>query len=162
MQKFIDDLAKNYKYKKLPDKLSEEVRKKYLEDLDNYLLTSLNGDNDVYIYTSENVLIARGYDRVVIGDYGAFIEIDKKDMIHINIKVKEGQEYRYEERYKTCKYYWLTAKDNSNVKIYQQKGTVSYADYLVGKFYVSPYEVKVEEIEICHSCSNYNCSCTCE
>ena len=144
MQKFIDDLTKKYNYKKLPNGLSEEVRNKYLESLSSEFYDPDEGQYDINMFTLEGTAIAKGYDRVVIGDYGAFIEIDEKDMLLENIKIRRGQEYRYEERYKTCKYYWLTAKDDSDIKIYHQKGTVSYADYLIGKFYVSPYEVVIK------------------
>ena len=32
-------------------------------------------------------------------------------------------------------------KDQSNVKVYDQKRTVEYADYKVGLFYVSPFDL---------------------
>lgn len=39
------------------------------------------------------------------------------------------------------KYLWLTADDNSDVKVYDQKRSVEYADYKPGMLYVSVYEV---------------------
>lgn len=39
------------------------------------------------------------------------------------------------------KYLWLTADDGSNVKVYEQKRPVEYADYKSGMLYVSVYEV---------------------
>lgn len=39
------------------------------------------------------------------------------------------------------KYLWLTADDDSDVKIYDQKRSVEYADYKPGMLYVSVYEV---------------------
>lgn len=141
MLKFQEELAKKHNYKKLDNQLSKEVREKYVNDLVNIGITSLGGRKDCCVYTVENTLIAVGYNKIVVGDYGAFIEIDKKDLVFGNIKVKEGQEYRFEEKYKSCKYYWLTAKDNSNIKVYHQKHCVDYARYEVDKIYVSPYEV---------------------
>ena len=38
---------------------------------------------------------------------------------------------------------WRT-KDQSNVKVYDQKRTVDYADYKVGLFYISPFDLFVE------------------
>jgi len=38
---------------------------------------------------------------------------------------------------------WKT-KDQSNVKVYDQKRTVEYADYKVGLFYISPFDLFVE------------------
>jgi hypothetical protein len=38
---------------------------------------------------------------------------------------------------------WRT-KDQSNVKVYDQKRTVEYANYKVGLFYISPFDLFVE------------------
>lgn len=64
-----------------------------------------------------------------------------KDARHL--KIKEGQSYRIEDpRYaEHVKYLWLTADDNSDVKVYDQKRLVEYADYKPGMLYVSVYEV---------------------
>ena len=53
------------------------------------------------------------------------------------------QSYRIEDpRYaEHVKYLWLTADDNSDVKVYDQKRLVEYADYKPGMLYVSVYEV---------------------
>jgi len=37
---------------------------------------------------------------------------------------------------------WRT-KDQSNVKVYEQKRRVEYADYKVGLFYISPFDLFV-------------------
>lgn len=80
------------------------------------------------------------------GELGGFVEFDETQVIKQNIKVKAGQEYRYNDKQysENVKYLWLTAKDNSDCKIYFQKKTVNYADYKEGMFYISPYEVKIE------------------
>lgn len=145
--KFQEELAKKYKYQPLPLDLSNEVRSRHFEALKTSTIKDCWYGVREYktpLYTQRGTLIANNFNRVVIGDYGAFIEIDPIDMAGYNLKVKEGQEFRYYEQYKTCKYYWLTAKDDSNIKIYHQKGTVKYADYKKGKYYVSPYEVSLE------------------
>lgn len=49
-----------------------------------------------------------------------------------------SQDPRYAEH---VKYLWLTADDGSNVKVYDQKRPVEYADYMPGMLYVSVYEV---------------------
>ena len=136
-------LATRYKYRKLNKKLSAEVRQKYLDNIP--LELNIKGDINFKIYTLSNTLISNGYNRIVIGDYGAFIEFDKSQIIRENIKIKEGQEYRINDPIysENVKYYWLTAKDNSDIKVYYQKKTVTYADYKPEVFYVSPYEIKI-------------------
>lgn len=138
-----DKLSEKYKYKKLPSELSKNVRKEYLKSIPNIL--KLDGDLEFKIFSNEGTLISNGYNRIVIGDYGAFIEFDNEQVVKENIKVKSGQEYRiYDEKYcDNVKYFWLTAKDNSDIKIYYQQKTVTYADYIPNVYYISPYEIKL-------------------
>ena len=132
-------LAKKYKYRPLKRDLSEKYRKFYLDNIPTEL--NVNGWVDT-LFTLNGSPICDGYDRIVIGDYGAFIEFSTSPYSFI---VKPGQEYRIDdERYsKNVKYHWLTINDNSDVKIYHQMRTVAYADYLPDKYYVSVHEVLV-------------------
>ena len=132
-------LAKKYKYRPLKHDLSEKYRNFYLENIPSHL--NLNGGTET-LFTLNGSPICNGYDRIVIGDYGAFIEFSVSPYSFI---VKPGQEYRInDERYsKHVKYHWLTINDGSDIKIYYQKRTVTYADYLPDKYYVSVHEVIV-------------------
>lgn len=138
------NLAETYKYKPLPPLISVQQRQEYLDALPERF--DVDGNKNCNLYSKGGTLIATGYNRVVIGDYGAFVEFDKTQAIKQNIKVKAGQEYRYNDKQysENVKYLWLTAKDNSDCKIYFQKKAVNYADYKEGMFYISPYEVKIE------------------
>lgn len=69
------------------------------------------------LYTG-SLPIATGYQRIVIGDYGAYIEIPPRMIIVDNLKIKSGEEYRFQERYKNVKYYWLCPITDEEVKIY--------------------------------------------
>jgi hypothetical protein len=88
-------------------------------------------------------MIAYKYNRIVIGHYGAFIEIEKDDIYRDNVKCEPGQEYRIRDRrYRDkVKYQWYTAKDNSHCKLYKQTRQVAYADYQEDMWYISPFEV---------------------
>lgn len=136
------DLAKQYKYKKLPDGLSEKYRQYFKENIPNGLF--LNGGGT--LWTLRGSVICDSYRRIVVGDYGAFIEFDSPydDSLFV---IAPGQEYRVnDERYsRNVKYIWLTINDGSRVKIYHQKKGVTYADYLPGMYYVSVHEVIPEE-----------------
>lgn len=133
----IDELVTTYHYKKLPFLQSACQRLWYLDNLPSWC--NINGDSCI-LYAG-SLPIANGYTRIVIGDYGAYIEISPNQIIGENIMVKPGEEYRKEERYKNVKYYWLCPVTDENVKIYWQRYKVSYADYQPMMFYVSPYEV---------------------
>lgn len=104
-----------------------------------------NGRTLYRIRALREFTISRGV-AIKVGDIGGFVEFDETQVIKQNIKVKAGQEYRYNDKQysENVKYLWLTAKDNSDCKIYFQKKTVNYADYKEGMFYISPYEVKIE------------------
>lgn len=136
----IDELIREYKYRKLPSSLSNEVRQFYEVNLSRDL--NFNGDKQL-LSTSEDTLIAHEYSKVVIGDYGAFIEIERKSIFPGNIIVKPGQEYRINNlKYVgKVKYHWLTADDSSDIKIYYQLKHVDYADYIPGRYYVSVYDI---------------------
>jgi hypothetical protein len=142
VKELIDTLVGDWNYRKLPDALSESCREFYTESIPSYL--KMEGDSTA-LYSLDGTKFANGYERIVVGDYGAFIEIAKSDMINDVLKVSPGQEYRLSSPYiDNVKYIWLTPKDKSNAKIYKQLRTVSYADYKADMFYVCPYEVTLE------------------
>lgn len=130
-------LAEKYKYKNLPGDLSGKYRNYWKENIPDYL--SINGDKTP-LYTINAAPICKWYDRIVIGDYGAFIEFSKEAAE--SFALAPGQEYRvYDARFADrVKYVWLTTNDGSNVKIYEQRRRVTYADYQPGKYYVSVHE----------------------
>jgi hypothetical protein len=134
-------LAEKYKYKKIPlNAFSYNLIEKYKNSLPMWC--KMSGDNKA-LYSFAGTQLCTGYRRIVIGDYGAFVEIAPEQLLCGHIKCMPGQEYRFtDERYKNnVKYLWLTAKDSTNCKIYFQQKTVVYADYLPGMYYISPYEV---------------------
>jgi len=140
VQKFTEILAKHYGYKPLPQELSNGIREIYANDFDEGLLDKTFHSK---IYSTAGTLIANKCSKIVIGDYGVYLELDDEDIIKENIKVKEGQEFRLNKDFKG-KYHWYTPKDKSNTKLYYQTKGVSYADYLPNKWYVSPYEIMLE------------------
>lgn len=95
-----------------------------------------------HIFAPDGILLATGYERVVIGDYGAYVEIAPENMLLQSIRIKPGQEWRLTDQYNYSKYHWLETI-GSNIKVYYQQRPVSYADYKVGFYYVSPSEVQV-------------------
>lgn len=132
-------LAKKYGYKPLPGDLSVKYRQYFLENIPEWL--KVDGDEHP-LYTSKGTKVCGFYDRIVIGDYGAFIEFSEEPE-ETHFIIPHGQEYRVNNpRYSNnVKYIWMTIDDGSGIKIYKQRKTVSYADYLPGRFYVSVHEV---------------------
>lgn len=141
MLKKQEILADQYKYKPLPPLISLLQRQEYEDALPDFLknLDSYNRN----IFSLTGVLIANKFERIVIGDYGAFVEISDDDIIKENICIKPGEEYRINEpRYSEhVKYFWYEPKEGYKSKLYFQQKTVDYADYKPGFWYVSPYEI---------------------
>ena len=134
--KFEQQLAEQYKYKPLPKEVSKEVRAMYK----NNIPSSLSIQGGGALYTSCGTLITNNYNRIVIGDYGAFIEFNNPN--YDKLITAPGQ--LYHNKMNNRKYDWLTINDQSDIKIYYQKHSVTYADYIPGKYYVSVYEVIAE------------------
>lgn len=136
MMKLLNtELSNKYNYKKLSHKESCVARSIYASTLPEFL------EHRQSLYTVKGTKICNDFDRIVIGDYGAYVEFSSEQANKDLFTIAAGQEYRLEPRYNNVKYIWLTIEDGSQVKIYYQKNTVSYADYKPQKYYVSVYEV---------------------
>lgn len=135
-------LAQEYGYKPLPKELSEKYRQFYIDNLPEGFI--ING-SDTVLCTKTGAVVCNGYTRIVVGDYGAFIEFDEEQANLDEYIIAPGQEYRVNNpRYsKNVKYIWMTIPDGSNIKIYKQKKKVAYADYKSGMFYISPHECMI-------------------
>lgn len=140
MLRYQEQLAHQYLYKPIPRTFFLDVRAEYEESLPDWCVMS--GDR-VPLETVCGTRIVNGYTRIVIGDYGAFVEIKPSQILMDKLHVREGQAYRIEDpRYaEHVKYLWYTANDQSDAKVYLQKRAVEYADYKPGMIYVSVYEV---------------------
>lgn len=132
-------LAWAYDYKPLPPALSKQYRELFMANIPSGLLIS--GATQP-LFTLKGTQICSGYDRIVIGDYGAFIEFSEEQVSN-EFVCKRGEEFRLADKRYNCKYIWLTLNDGSDIKIYHQIKTVKYADYKVGKYYISPHEVSI-------------------
>ena len=140
MLRYQEQLAHQHRYKPIPRTFFQDVRTEFEDALPDWCI--MTGDN-IPLETTCGTVIANGYTRIVIGDYGAFVEISPSQNLMSRLHVKEGQTYRIEDpRYaEHVKYLWYTANDRSDVKVYIQKRTVEYADYKPDMIYVSVYEV---------------------
>ena len=121
------------------------------------------GDNDTEFMLPNDYIFAIGYERIVYGDHGPYIEFDRKHLKGqmfskfgnmIDYNNLPGLDHKYY-------YFWLYPRGYEDIKIYLQIKPVSnlpnapkradgkpsafnraegYADYKRGYFYVSPYE----------------------
>src|ERR1035437_1075339 len=101
-------------------------------DYAHRLLVPISGDPLFPLYTSTHLLVATGFARVVIGGRGPYVEFADGQVIHGALLQAEISHYYYNE--------WRT-DDAANLKFYHQKFTVDYADYLVERWYATPFEL---------------------
>lgn len=97
----------------------------------------------ISLYTSTGTLVCTSYTRIVLGGRGPYVEVASNDLVSDNIIVIKEQKWRLNND--TCYYEWYTSLDKSDVKIYRQKRTVRYADYKIGYFYISPFDLYLED-----------------
>lgn len=90
------------------------------------------------IYLLNGTLFATGYNRIVHGERGDYVEFEKEQIVPKLISRFGNKPMDELDIY----YWWLVPETSPNVKIYLQKKTVKYADYKIGKYYVSPYLLK--------------------
>ena len=127
---------------------SKTIRHYYLEKFNDYFNSNYIDTNKMILDKNTELTIARGYDRIVIGDYGLYFEISPSQIEFDNLYIKRDQEWRLNsDKFKNIKYYWYEVAENS-AKIYYQVNVVKYADYKIGYYYVSPFEVILEGIDV--------------
>jgi len=114
--------------------------KKYSE-----LLTIPEESSLLELKTSDDTVIARKYERVVIGQRGPYVEFTPNQMLCDKLFIPKNQLYRLSDP----KVYYIEFRtnDSSNVKVYYQMRTVAYADYKIGYFYVSPGDLYSDGIK---------------
>lgn len=90
------------------------------------------------LFTRGGIRLANGFTRVVIGDYGAYVEIAPEQINRAAITPRFG--HRAPSR--PVKYIWLVVIGEPRIKVYEQRGTVAYADYRIGMYYAAPDAVR--------------------
>lgn len=133
-----------WKYRPLPKLVSVEARAFYAKVLNGFE----QPEKRALTLRNCKTLIASDYDRVVIGDYGAYVEFSEEHLLQ-ELQVRKGQEWRLDQQYLdsrglNIKYLWLEC---NGVKVYKQVATVKYADYLAGKFYISVLDFTEESVK---------------
>lgn len=109
------------------------------------------GDNDTLFSTKDGLWLCRGYDRIVFGDHGPYIEFNKRQVMLDNwtcTRIGVGYYDQYYPKNETSILLYAQRRDVSNLpnppkgkRSYMGNRQEGYADYVVGKFYISPYEL---------------------
>ena len=91
------------------------------------------------LFSNKGTLLTNGYTRVVIGKRGPYVEFEDAQIFKENFEIPKEEEYRLTN--KVVFYVEYRSKDGSYVKLYFQKRKVAYADYKIGMYYISPFDL---------------------
>jgi hypothetical protein len=133
---------------KYPNRIKDRKKIETLHNLEEF------GDNCREFFSLNDTLIAIGYVRIVYGDHGPYVEFEKSNFV-VDLVPKFGGSCPLDAYYE-----WMTVKDGSDIKVYRQLREVrnlpnppspgfrgnrveGYADYLVGKYYINPYSMRI-------------------
>lgn len=138
------------------------------EILERFMSLPEEGSEDIELWIPSGSLFSRGYERIVYGDHGPYIEY-RREHILLDLVSKQGFYLMGLPDPEKCKfyYYWLRPADGDRIfkriKVYWQIKPVSdkpnaprredgkpscfgraegYADYKRGMYYVDPYALE--------------------
>lgn len=97
------------------------------------------------IITIDDQPIATKPNRLVIGDRGAYLEIADTDIIKSAIEVQPGQEYRLRPEWRNKAFYAWYRTTKGHFKLYYQYRLVTYADYMIGYWYIDPTFIQPQD-----------------
>lgn len=97
----------------------------------------------VSLFTQSGLKLSDTYSRIVTGERGPYVEFYDTQINLKNISIPREQLYRLSD----LRVYYVEFRSNdlSNIKIYYQLKTVAYADYRLGMFYISPFDLYFED-----------------
>lgn len=109
-----------------------------MQDYEKRLNIPIQGTSNIEFFTKSNIKVANGYNRIVIGERGPYIEF-KKEHINRECLIPSPTQHFYYKEYRI---------NPDNVKVYFQHHYVNYADYIPGYIYISPFDLYVDGKQI--------------
>lgn len=110
------------------------------------LKISIEGNQQTKFETFDNFFVATGYERIVIGGRGPYVEFNSTQ-INLDSFIISDEEY-WRINSDLAYYVEYRTSSISNVKVYFQKKLVDYADYKIGLYYISPFDLLADGFKI--------------
>lgn len=121
-------------------KTLEEIQDDYRKRL--ILPEFPSGDPQAFMTRARTLVIAEGYERIVIGMRGPYVEFLDEHINQKSLFIPGDQRWRVDPTWCLRVFYWeLRTVDSCRVKVYLQRKPVDYADYRVGRWYISPFDL---------------------
>lgn len=118
------------------------------EEYRERIILPLEGNPDTRFFTRSKLHIATGYIRIVIGGRGPYIEYSDVNICREAIAVPATEQWRLRPGSRTPYYEEYRSQCVAYVKIYRQLRVVDYADYRVGYWYISPFDLETEQYPV--------------
>lgn len=96
----------------------------------------------IVFHSEKGCPLAYSYNRIVIGGRGPYVEFLKDQIIWENFYIPNSELFRINSS--SVYYNEYRSIDGAYVKLYEQKQLVKYADYKIGMYYISPYNLYFE------------------
>ena len=113
-----------------------------MKDRLNIPLNTEEWNISIPFYTESGLFVAKDYGRVVIGQRGPYIEFNRNQIEKSSFFIPENQQWRLHSKWEHSVYYIeFRSNDESYIKLYYQQKEVKYADYVIGKMYISPFDL---------------------
>lgn len=103
------------------------------------------------IFSKGGFQVSTGFSRIVHGGRGAYVEFLDEQMVKDNLYIPSDAEWRLDHQrslhyLRSVYYIEYAVKNDPKVKVYFQKKIVDYADYVIGRWYISPTKLKDFEV----------------
>lgn len=91
------------------------------------------------LYSKAGLLLANDYNKIVVGGRGTYIEILPGQIVLDHFYIPHCKEYRLNDK----RVYYVEYRSicPTYAKLYFQLKTVKYADYIIGRYYISPNDL---------------------
>ena len=103
----------------------------------------INGHSDIYFYTLNGLLIAKGYQQIVFHKKIPYIEFNECGIFQENIHIPDSKKWRL--KHLSSQYVEYRSKDYCNIKIIQWKINNELTSKM---FYISPFDLKSDKIPV--------------
>lgn len=108
--------------------------------IEERLKIPIKGMDDIRLYTKTGMKVSNGYERVVIGKRGPYVEFTSRQLLTTFFDLRNFDKLKNDKAF----YVEYRSIDTASVKLYFQLRKVDYADYKVGFYYISPFDLYFE------------------
>lgn len=130
IEDYIQNLKLSYKNKPLPEQISKKSKEFYKKCLNSYY--QINGD-EKQIVTWNYIYIAKKYNKIVITDYGPFLEIKKENVFWENLMLKNQQS--------NTNFIFYGIENYPNFECFFTKESSNVRDFSPNCLYIPTYKV---------------------